>query len=182
MKKCLVSLFIGVAVITASAQTNTNNPILSGPGVDAFNFLSASASNWIIAPYGIASWDGKSFGGGLGVGYRITDMVVPTMRIDAVKSHDDFTVWMPQANLQLQLPIRIMNTVTVVPFTFGGIATPVAGKHNQNGDVVGVLGVGGAIRLGTQWDLLADVEVWNGAGFNAEKQIRFGVGWKPKAW
>lgn len=183
MKKLLLCLSLAACIsLPVAAQTNTNNPILTGPGADAWTFLTASASNWIVAPYGIASTDGKTFGAGLGVGYKLSEFVVPTLRIDGVDSTDGFTVWMPSASLQLQAPVKILNAVTVVPFAFAGIATPIAGQHENNGSVVGIFGVGGAIRLGKNWDLLGDFEIWNGGGFSSQQQIRFGFGWKPKAW
>jgi hypothetical protein len=151
----------------AAAATNAAaTDLFGGPITNVWNFL-AQGSNFMIAPYGIVSTDGKT-GGGLAIAYKLSDFVVPTMRLD----YYDHEVWMPSASLQLQAPLTLAGKLTVIPFAFSGIATAVAGRGAENGTVVGIFGAGGAVRLSTTVDLVADYEHWT--GFKGD-QIRFGV-------
>ena len=134
-------------------------------------FLSDATTNLIIAPYGIASTDFKKFGGGLAVGYKLSDNVVPTLRID----YYDGRLWMPSGNLQLQVPFHL-GSVTIIPFAFTGVAVPI--NSGASDPVVGMVGTGGALKLGKSFDLLADYEIWSSLG----NQIRVGIGWKPNGW
>lgn len=173
--KSLIAAFLLLAT-SAFAQTNTppstNAPIISGPAADAISFITTEGvTNWMIAPFGIYSTTSKEWGGGLGIGYKLSDFVVPVMRIDYLASQ----LWMPSMNLQLQVPVKIMGKVTVIPFTFAGVATTISGGGNDNGSAVGMLGVGGAIRIADHWDLVADYELWQGGPFSSDNQIRFGV-------
>lgn len=158
-----------------NAQTaDTNAPpdtgsIIGGPASSLLDFL-GTGSNWMIAPYGIVSTDQK-FGGGVAVGYKISNFVVPTMRLD----YFDGQVWMPSASLQLQAPLTILGKVTVVPFAFGGLATPIAGKGASNGSAVGIFGAGAAVRISSKFDIVADYEKWS--GFKGA-QMRFGILYK----
>lgn len=176
MKKLILATVLALLTFASSAQTNTNNaPVISGPAADAWAFITtAGVTNWMIAPYAIYSTTSKEFGGGLGVGYRLSDFVVPTLRVDYLNKE----IWMPSANLQLQVPVTILGKVTVIPFTFAGVATTVSGGGTDNGAAVGMLGVGGAIRLSTHFDVIGDYELWNGGPFRSDNQIRFGFVWK----
>lgn len=190
------SLLLAAALATAcagNAQTNTTGldtngpvPTISGPLTDVFKFL-GKGSNWIVAPYGIiadsnAGSTKRDFGAGIALGYRLNDYVVPTLRLDWLKSQ----LWMPSADLQLQAPVTLFGKVTVVPFGFTGIATPVSGQGANNGSVVGLFGAGAALRLdflgsGAFWkhtDVVADYELWTGGGFDNSKQVRFGLAYK----
>lgn len=184
-------LILALLTLPAFAQTNSTSGnlnsaagtnLITGPATQVIDFLT-QGSNYMIAPYGIITTDGK-VGAGIGIGYKVSDFVVPTLRIDAltdqpVSGHQSgpqgVTVWMPSASLQLQAPLTIMGKVTVIPFAFAGIATPVAGKGANNGTPVGIFGAGMAERLGTHWDLIQDFEVWSGFSGN---QIRLGVVYK----
>lgn len=163
----MVSAFLGLA----QTETNTNAPV-ANPIVDSpiFGFLS-QGTNWMIAPYGIANTTAGKYGGGVALAYKLSDFVAPMMRVD----YYDGTIWMPSASLQLQAPITLFGKVTVIPFAFSGIGTPLAGKGKDNGSAVGIFGAGLAARVSTKFDLVADVEKWS--GFNGQ-QIRFGVLYK----
>jgi hypothetical protein len=184
---CLLTVSLALAV-SAFGQTNNpppagpplpgtelppgpiSAPVLSGPAASIVDFLT-SASNIMVAPYGIASSDMKKFGAGLGIGFRVSEFVVPTLRLD----YFDGTIWMPSASLQLQAPLKILGKWTVIPFAFGGLATPLSGKGVDNGSAVGIVGIGAAIRFGEKWDLIGDYEKWT--GFSTD-QIRVGFVYK----
>jgi len=124
----------------------------------------------MVAPYGIISSDGEKYGGGIALAYRLTDFVVPVLRID----YYDQEIWMPSASIQLQAPITLSGKVRVTPFAFAGVATPLSDPEHDR-PVEGIFGVGAAVGLSKHFSLVADVEVWT--GFEAE-QIRFGVVYK----
>lgn len=175
MKKPLTIIALSCALVTTQAQqiestnSTTIGTTITGPASDFLSFISAS-SNLMCAAYGIVSTDGKKYGGGIGLGFRVSDLVVPTLRLD----YYDQKVWMPSANLQLQLPLHLggNTNITYTPFTFAGVATPLSGKGDDNGEPVGMLGIGAAVRIGKHWGLIADFEHWT--GFDAD-QLRFGA-------
>jgi len=175
---CILSLALGVFLPSLPAQTPvpTNAPATTtglGPQVDALTGFLAQGSNWMAAPYGIAYHDalGKTrFGGGVGIGYRISDYVIPTMRLDFL----DRQFYMPSGSLQLQLPIHI-GKFTVIPLAFSGIASPIGGRQNGNGAVGGIFGTGAAIQLGKKFDIIADMEKWTSFSGN---QYRLGFVYK----
>ena len=150
--------------------TNTP-PVISGPGWDAFQFLTSSGSNWMVATYGIYDLGTKEPGAGIAAAYKLNDFFVPTMRVDWLNDR----VWMPSASIQLQAPVRIMGKLELVPFVFSGIATPVSGRDEDNWDITGIFGIGAAIRITDRWDIIGDYEKWG--GFEGE-QIRAGVLYK----
>ena len=147
----------------------TNAPVISGPVTKIFDFI-GTGSNWMTAVYGIASSDGDMFGGGIALAYKLSDFAAPVLRLD----YYDGRVWMPSGSLQLQAPIIFGGKVKFTPFVFGGIATPLGGT-DQDGDVVGIFGLGAALSLTKKVSLVGDVEKWT--GFDAE-QIRFGLLYK----
>jgi hypothetical protein len=166
----LLGLMGVMGPMSACAQelnTNTAPASLSGPAMDAIRFLSSSSTNWMAATYGIATSEGQ-YGGGVAAAFRLSDYVAPTLRLDYL----DGRVWMPSADLQLQAPLTLFGKLTLVPFAFTGIATPIAGRGADNGTVVGMFGAGGAVRLSSHLDLVADVEKWT--GFKGQ-QYRFGI-------
>lgn len=154
---------------------STNAPVISGPVQDAWDFVTtAGVSNWVVGTYGIYSETSKTWGGGVGVGYKLSDFVVPIFRMDMIGPD----VYLPSGNLQLQVPVTLFGKLTAVPFGFGGVATTVAGGGNENGAVVGILGIGMAVRITKNIDLLGDWEIWEGGKFHQDNQIRFGAAWK----
>lgn len=163
----LLILAVGLNVMGQSA------PILSSPIVD---FL--SRSNLIVATYGIYGTTSHEGGVGLGLGYKLSEFVVPTLRFDYIAGR----IWQPSASLQLQVPVTIAGRITVTPFIFEGIATPLTGKKGANFDPVNIAGLGAAFKLPAfRWytpsGLIWDYERWTGAGWN-DNQIRFGAYWK----
>jgi hypothetical protein len=148
----------------------TNAPVIAGPGWDAFQFLTSSGSNWMIAAYGIYDSGTEEAGFGLGAGYRLSEFVVPTLRLDYLNQE----IWMPSASLQMQAPIRLFGKFDLVPFGFAGIATCVSGPHETYAPV-GIFGLGGAIRVGKHFDIVGDYEIWSGF---AGSQYRFGFLYK----
>jgi hypothetical protein len=138
-------------------------PALPGAVSSALDFFSRG-TNYFAAVYGIDS-QANGVGGGVAVGYKISDYVAPVMRLDYL----DGTVWMPSASLQLQVPVPLFGKVLVIPFSSAGIATPIAGKGKDNLSAVGIFTAGAAVRLDFlpwSWakkvDLVGDVEKWSG--------------------
>lgn len=168
MKKLIIALFMAVT-LPAFAQTNTPPPIDSEPWYKFLDFLSHS-SNLIVAPYGIYDSGTKSAGGGIALAYKVSDYVLPTLRVDVI----DKDVWMPSGSLQLQYPIP-MGKFTFIPFGFGGLATPLSGRGSDNGTAVGIIGLGADLKLSDHWGILGDVERWS--GFNGY-QFRGGFHYK----
>lgn len=182
MKRKLFLIIGLLAFLAGGVHAQDTNPIpapaISGPGWDAIQFL-GSGSNWLVAPYMIYSTGSKSAGGGIGVGYKVSDFVVPTLRLDYLEGG----LYMPSASLQLQAPLKLLGKVTLIPFAFAGLATPISGKGKDNGSAVGIFGIGGAIRtdfIGSdKWwkpqDVIFDFEKWS--GFSGS-QYRLGFVWK----
>lgn len=156
---------------SASVPDTNAPPVISGPGWDAFQFLTSSGSNWMVATYGIYDMGTKEVGGGIGAGYRLSEFFIPTMRVDYLADR----VWMPSASIQLQAPLRLMGKLDLVPFVFSGIATPISGRDEDNWDIQGIFGIGAAIRINEHWDIIGDYEKWG--GFEGE-QIRAGILYK----
>lgn len=178
MKKLLTAILATcVLCITAiaddaSATTATQTNVISGPGVELLRFLTTEgATNWMIASYGIYDAGQKEAGAGMGFGYKVSEYVVPTMRVDWLADK----VWMPSASMQLQAPVRLLGKLDLVPFAFAGIATPISGRGDDNGEVTGIFGIGGAMRITRHWDVIGDYEKWS--GFKGS-QYRFGLLYK----
>lgn len=173
MKKLLLVLSL-VTSLSVIAQTNPPPTLtdtnLVPPAASTFLSFLAGATNLMVAPYGIVGTEGK-YGGGIALAYKLSDMIVPTIRMD----YYDGRVWMPSADMQLQVPLLLGGKVTFIPFGFAGIATPLTGKGSDNFTPVAIIGAGGAVRIGAKWDLVGDIEKWS--GFKGE-QIRFGVLYK----
>lgn len=164
MKKPLFLLAVLLALhVRAQQATNT---------ISAWeSFLSNATSNVIVVPYGIASTDFKKFGGGVAVGYELSQNVVPFMRIE--NYNGDF--FMPSGTIQLQVPIKF-GSLVLVPLAYTGVAVPL-GSHSSD-PVVGLVGTGAALRLGKSFDLIAAYEMRSSVG----NQICVGIGWKPNGW
>lgn len=165
--------------VPVTASITDTNPIIGGPYASALAFLT-TGSNWMFTTYGIESINDHKVGFGIGAGYRISDNVVTLLRGD----YFDHSFWMPSLSIQLQAPIKLMQKVTVIPFTFGGVATPLGAGHE--GTVVGLLGIGGAIRFDfikstgfwSKLDAVMDYELWQGMPEAQRKQIRVGLLYK----
>lgn len=177
MNKLLLTIGLACALnASVNAQTNnvdTNNPVTLPPEASKIIDFVGSSSNLMVAAYGIAATDFKTFGGGIALAYKLSDMIVPTIRLD----YYDRELWMPSASLQLQTPIKLFNKVTMIPFAFAGVAEALGGSSSgvSSGSVVGIFGVGGAIQLSSKWDFVMDYEKWT--GFDKD-QIRSGFLYK----
>lgn len=178
MKKIL-SLLAAMICFAGYSQTNTPPPETSTnqpplipevPGI-ILGFLSNTASNWYVAPYGIYSSDTETFGAGIGVGYSLSPYVVTVLRMDYINDN----IWMPSGSVQLQAPVRLMNKVTAVPFGFGGLATPISGRGEDNTTAAGIAGAGIGVRWTDHLGLIYDIEYWS--NFSGP-QHRFGIYWK----
>lgn len=172
MKKILtfIACIVSFAAIAQTNSVTDTNSVITGPAGKIITFL-GEGSNYIIAPYGIYDTGSKSFGGGIGIGYKLNDFVVPTIRLDYINKD----IWMPSGNVQLQAPMTLFNKVTTIPFVFAGAATTVSGRGSQNGEAVGIFGVGMAVRIGKHWDVVGDWEQWS--TFKGD-QYRFGFAYK----
>lgn len=175
MKKLIavISLVAALAIPVRAQTTNVStNSVISGPAADAWAFITTQGiTNWFVVPFATYDTTAKDFGGGLALGYKLSDYVAPVMRFDYIHGG----AYSAQADMQLQLPVTLFNKVTLVPFGFAGVATCFAGAGSGNGEAVGVLGAGGALKLSSKWDVVADYEVWSGGPFHSNNQIRFGV-------
>jgi hypothetical protein len=165
MKKLVTVIGLCATLVGAKAQTTNVIHVWE-------DFLSNATTNIIIVPYGIASTDFKKFGGGVAIGYELSQNVVPFLRIE--NYNGDF--FMPSGTVQLQVPFRF-GGFTIVPLAYTGVAVPLDNSH-VNDPVVGIVGTGAAIRLGAKLDLLASYEVRTSTG----NQICLGIGWKPNGW
>lgn len=172
MKKLIAVIGITISLVMPAKAQDTNLPSGWGPAVDGVLNLLSQGSNFIVAPYGIMwqSDKGNKFGGGVALAYKMSDFVVPSIRLDYL----DGKVFMPSANLTLQAPITL-NKFVLVPFMFTGLATPLSGRQDENGTAVGIFGIGIAARVAAHWDILADYEKWTGYSGN---QYRFGIAYK----
>lgn len=159
-------------VYSVQADRVTAYDSVTNPVNKITEFLSNATSNIIVVPYGIASTDFKKFGGGVALGYELSQNVVPFLRVE--KYNGDF--FMPSGTVQLQVPVKFGSFV-IVPLAYTGVAVPLGEKH-VNDPVVGIVGTGAAVRLGAKFDLLAAYEVRTATG----NQICLGFGWKPNGW
>lgn len=177
MKKFFCSM-LAVCALALSGysqvlDTNTTPPTIEGPGMEFIQFLS-QGSNWVIAPYGIYDDGSKRYGGGLGAFYEVSPFFLVGMRLDALDTANGLELWMPSGNIQLQAPFILFGKVKVTPFGQTGIATPVSGAGDNNGDPVGIFGAGVAIGVYKNLHLIGDIEKWVGADFTGQ-QYRFGI-------
>jgi hypothetical protein len=164
MKRLIALALLIASAIGGRAQSNDLNTVWS--------FLSDASSNLFVVPYGTVwqSDHGNKFGGGVALGYHLSDYVVPTLRIDAL----DGVITMPSGSAQVQYSIQLGN-FTLKPFAIGGIGTPIMGKGTQNGSAIGIMGAGAAVAYKDVFELATDYEKWTGYSGN---QIRVGVVFK----
>lgn len=190
MKTLFALLTAACLCLTARAQTNTvwvtnyvnlqldtnSTPFLSGPAADLFHSL--LFTNVIVVGYGEINMDDTSkYGGGLAIGYHASDYLVPFVRLDYI----DHNITEVSATAQLQLPATLFGKLTLVPLAYAGTGTAVGGKGPNNGNIVGILGAGGAIRIGSQFDILASYEMRTGQGIQDHLAL-LGVGVKFGKW
>lgn len=124
--------------------TNDSGPFLSGTLVDLVGDLSA-ATNLSAAVFGIES--GGHYGGGALLLYNVTKSVATGIGVDYLHKSNDKQVTMPSCQFQFQTDITIASKVTLRPFVFTGVATPISGKGSDNGSAVGLFGAGTGITI-----------------------------------
>ena len=169
----ICSLSLSAIAQTNTPATNTNTvPTLPEHVSNWLSFLSNTGTNWLVAPYAILVDDDiNEYGAGVGVFYKMSDFALTGMRLDYV----DNELTMPSMNVQLQLPIKAFGKVTVTPFVVSGIATPLSGRGEDNGEVVGIIGSGLAVGITKNLGVVYDLEKWT--TFDGT-QHRFGFYWK----
>jgi hypothetical protein len=162
---------------TARAQ-DTNAPVVTGAASTLWDFVTTGSNYW-AAPYGTFGVSSHTMGGGIAVGYKVSEIINPVVRLD----YFDGQFWMPSLTAQLQAPRALMGKIPVIPFGVAGIATPIAGAGTGNGSLVTVLGAGAAVKLDflgsssllQHTDIVVDYEKWLGLPQKQQNQIRFGV-------
>ena len=116
---------------------------------------------------------------GIGAAYKVSENFGAVLRLDRI-GNDTF---MPSGNFQIQVPVTLMGKVTLVPFAFTGIATPINNTAGHDG-VVGMYGIGAAFRLPQAIkgksrflpdDVIYDYERWSSYSGG---QHRIGFLWK----
>lgn len=178
MKKNLISLIAVIALLAlpAAAAETTNAPVKQE---NLWDFLT-TGSNYFAVPFTTYSVNDHSFGGGIALGYKITEIIAPILRVDYFNSE----FWNVSLTANLQAPRSLLGKIPIVPFAIAGAATPISGAGGDNGTFVSV--VGGGVVLHLDWVgsagfwkkawLAADYEKWLGLPANQEDQIRFGFG------
>ena len=150
---------------------NTNSLSLEGPLITLLGNLS-TATNLAITAYGIYDTAPKpgadSAGFGLTALYNITPWAATGVGMEFMNGD----VWMPSGQVQLQAPFTIGGKVTLIPFGFTGVATPVSGRAADNGTAVGIFGAGLAARIytssgGAHLSIFTAISKWT--GFDGEK-------------
>lgn len=172
MKKLILAAILSSSLLLSARAQTTNGPVDPTPQPihQVWDFL-ATGSNWLVAPYGIVADNGKAFGGGIALGYRASQFLVPTLRLDYFDGH----VTMPSGNVQLQVPIHI-GGLTVIPLVYTGVGTTIGGLGQSNGEAIGIVGAGAAVQIGAHWDLLGAYE--RRSNFPSGGLLLFGVGYK----
>lgn len=179
MRKYIATLAIALACLTASAAEiitatpeqpltsgtwepvtlNTNtSPLLSGPFVDILDKLT-TATNWGVAAFGIYTPNStttgkKAYGAGAVFLYNINSYMATGLGIDWLEND----VTMPNGQFQFQAPLKIANSLTLTPFVFTGIATPISGDGYNNGQVVGLFGAGLAAKVSGGFNVFYAIE------------------------
>lgn len=174
MKKLVTTLALAIGLgFTAIAQTNA--PVIGGPAAEAWKFITTEGvTNWFVVPFTTFDTTAKDFGGGVAVGYSVSRFVAPVIRFDYIGGG----AYSAQADMQLQIPVKLFGKLEVIPFGFAGVATCIAGAGGHNGDAVGVVDIGGAVKLSSKFDFVADYELWTGGQFKGNNQIRVGLLYK----
>jgi hypothetical protein len=197
----LIGISLAVAPTRSSAWADTNTVVAPGATIDVstnisyqdvgkqvFDFVK-NGSNIVTAVYGIASKEsggGKlQYGGGVGVGYKITPWLVPFMRIEDLSGELSFM----SASLQLQAPTRLswtgiswLSNVVVNPFAGVGVETPISGLGGNTSTVAASVFAGADIHISKSLAIIGDYETVTGGGHQKRQQVRFGLAWAIKGW
>lgn len=175
MKKLLS--IIGLAFILSASQAQT---VTNGPSSTLWDFLTTGSNYWAV-PFGTYSMNSHEFGGGVAVGYRVSDIVNPVVRLDYFSKR----LYMVSLNAEIQVPRKLMGKIPLTPFAVGGVATGLSGLGQDNGTAIGI--VGGGFYVDFKWTgstswlanhtaLVVDYERWVGLPSNQADQFRIGAG------
>lgn len=174
MKYLLTFLLAVGLAFTGKAQTGELD---TSAWKTILDHLSAG-SNWIVAAGGTIASGGtvdgspkkvpNQYGGWVAGLYEINPYVLSGLRLDYLEN----SIYMPSFQAQLQLPLF---NGRVTPFALSGLATAIGGKAKENGEAIGIFGVGAAFRIGKKWGVVADYEKWTSFEGN---QIRAGAWFK----
>lgn len=171
MKK-LTALLLTIVAVCLPASAQTNEAPAPAPKIDTgtvwADLALLTSSNLYGVAYGIYDTTTSEVGAGVGIIYDVTKYVGTCVRYDFIGGN----LHRAGGTAQLQLPMKLFNKVTVVPFVFAGVAAKVAGKGSGS-DGLMISGAGVAVRISTKWDLIGDYERWGG-----NNQIRFGALYK----
>ncbi len=142
MKTYLAILLLAVACVTGYSQTNAPAVSPSNTWLDAF-----AHSNMVYLPYGVYSTTTHSFGGGIGIGYHVTDagpvQIVPLSRFEAYHGSG----WAISGGLQLQVPFQVTKGVWLTPYTSTGVMLPMNTGTTADDNGIALLGAGVSLHL-----------------------------------
>lgn len=201
MKKLIAVIMLALALATPVVQAQTNDATNSVTVTNssnnvweqtlaAFTWESlASITNWAIEPYLTYAPDIKGtsskVGGGALILYNLNNYMAGGVGIDYLGQFSLFS-----GNLTLKLPIPVsryielpkpFDNLTIVPFTLGGIATPMSGESESP---IMVWDVGAAIKFGHLWggqfNTGAAYGAWENAGDYSGKRYHIFVGWSKE--
>ena len=157
------ALALMLSLPSAQAQsTNTTDLIGSETGVIGGitaglsewlnnNEAARTATNWLVAPYFTYAPDIEAedkVGGGIFVAYKVTDFLYAGIGVDYLGE-----LTLPQGNVELKAdikPFKYLGFATnfiARPFAVAGIAVPLSGSGDDNGNVGSIIGAGVAIPV-----------------------------------
>lgn len=186
MKTFILGSLLAIGLVfTTNAQTSTNTPgpanvetnaalLFGSPAKPFLDFLTANSSNWMAVAGGTIDLDQSGYGGFFALAYKINDYLWSAGRLDYL--HGDLTL--VTANVQLGLPIKIVNKFTAYPMVYAAAGTPISGAGSKDGTLASILGAGMAIRLSDKWDLIASYEKIGSLDLGNKGQVRAGLGFK----
>lgn len=159
-----------------SLPTAVTNPVPPAPNL--LDYLT-TGSNYFAVPFLTYSLHDRSIGGGIALGYHLSEIVAPVLRVD----YFDSRFYSVSLTANLQPPRALLGKIPIVPFALAGGAMPFAGGGDDNGTFVTVIGAGAYVPLsivGKSWwlknsSIIADYEKWFGMPANQTDQFR--VGW-----
>lgn len=157
-----------------TATTSTNIP----PVVPNLIDYLTTGSNYFAVPFVTYSVNDHSVGGGIALGYHLSDIIAPVLRLD----YFDSRFYSVSLTANLQPPRALLGKIPIVPFALAGGAMPFSGAGDDNGTFVTVVGIGAYVPLdvvGKSWfwrqsSIIADYEKWFGMPDNQTDQVRVG--------
>src|SRR5690348_15720146 len=135
----LISILTASSLIALTSLAQTNAPPSGGT---LWDFVTTGSNYW-VAPFGTYAPDAKTAGGGVALGYRVSEVVNPILRLDYFNG----ALWVPSLTAQIQPPRTLLGKIPIVPFGIAGAATPISGAGVGNGTFVTVLGAGAAFKF-----------------------------------